>query len=126
MLKFTITLADAPGARLPNPCGSGVPFVAPNFAVVNVTSLAGREPMFCTVIAPTTVEASARLSAELTTSLTKLQGVGPAVKLKLTVPRLVAPSCNCSVAVIVWPEVRLPSAVKEKSRATQLLAAIAP
>jgi hypothetical protein len=46
LTKFTVVLMVAPGARLPRLCGKGVPFVAPNFAVVSITLVAVVAPMF--------------------------------------------------------------------------------
>ena len=68
LVKFTVVFTVAPGARLPSACGSGVPFVAPSFAVVSVTLLAVTAPMFWMLILPTTVVAFIRVSVELTTT----------------------------------------------------------
>ena len=100
-VKSTMALAESPGARLPKLCGNGEPLVDPSLAVVSDTLLAGREPMFCTVIVARTFVLLVRCNEEETTNLTLPQGAGPAVKVKLTVPRLLAPSCSCKVAVIV-------------------------
>ena len=73
--KFTVVLTDAPGARLPRLCGSGVPLVAPNLAVVSITLFAVAEPAFCTVTAACTFDGSVRVRVELTISLTPPHGV---------------------------------------------------
>ena len=75
LVKLKVVLTVAPGARLPRLCGSGVPLVAPNFAIVSITLFAVVEPMFCTVTAASTVDESARLRVEPTTTLTPPQGV---------------------------------------------------
>src|SRR5262249_30978665 len=50
--------------------------------------------------------------------------VWPSTKLNETVPRLAAPSCNCSAAVSVAPQ--FPMATKVKGNATVVLALSAP
>jgi hypothetical protein len=46
LTKFTVVLTLAPAAILPRLCGSGVPFVAPNLAVVSITFAAFVDPIF--------------------------------------------------------------------------------
>jgi hypothetical protein len=40
LVKLTVVLIVAPGAKLPSDCGSGDPFAAPSFALVSMTLLA--------------------------------------------------------------------------------------
>src|SRR4030095_7459355 len=66
LLKLTVVLTEAPGARLPNACGNGVPLVAPSLAVVNITLLAVTAPMFWIVRVATTVVGLLRDSDDVT------------------------------------------------------------
>jgi len=50
--------------------------------------------------------------------------IAPSVMVNVTVPKFVAPSCSCSVRVMLLPQD--PAAVKAKSLATLPLGAIAP
>src|SRR4030095_13045991 len=74
LLKLTVVLTEAPGARLPRLCGNGVPLVAPSLAVVNITLLAVAEPRFWIETAAATLVPLVRLSVEVTTRLTPPQG----------------------------------------------------
>ena len=67
LVKLTVVLTEAPGARLPKACGNGAPLVAPSFALVSITLLAVTAPMFWIVIAPETVVAFVRVKVEVTT-----------------------------------------------------------
>ena len=52
-VKVMVTVAEAPGARLPMFCGNGVPLMPPRFAVVSVTALAVAVPLLLMVIVAT-------------------------------------------------------------------------
>ena len=113
--KSRVLVTVSPGTILPRLCGKGVPTVDPSLAEINKALSAGKLPIFWIMIVARTFDGLVRWSDELTTNLTMLHGVGPAVKLKLAVPRLVAPSCSWRVAVIVCPGDNPGSAVKVKS-----------
>ena len=119
--KFTVAVAEPPGAIVPSDCGSGVPLVLPSLAIVSEALLAGKVPMLLTVIIAWTVLGLVHVRVEVVISLTLPHGVGPAVNVKVTGPRLV-----CNVAVIVCPGVSAGSAVNVKSRPTVAPGAIVP
>src|SRR6266550_7127742 len=75
LAKLTVVVTEAPGARLPRPCGNGVPLVAPSFAVVTITLFAVSEPMFLIVTVADTFPAVLRVNVEVTSSLTCPHGV---------------------------------------------------
>ena len=75
LTKLTVVLTVAPGARSPRLCGSGVPVVAPNFAVVSITLVAFVEPIFWIATAACTVDESIRVRVEPAVILTPPQGV---------------------------------------------------
>lgn len=50
-VKVMVTVANAPGERLPMFCGNGVPLIPPRFAVLSVTALAVAVPLLLMVIA---------------------------------------------------------------------------
>ena len=101
VVKLTCVMAEAPISKVPRLGDTNDPPVDPSIAEVNVTLSAGSVPMFCTVTVAVTVPDSRCSADEVITSLIPPHGDEPAVKLKVTVPKLVAPSCNWSVAVIV-------------------------
>ena len=95
LVKSTVPPLDPPGAMFPSACGSGVPLVAPNFAIVSEAPFAGNEPWLVTVYVALTLVGPVRANVEVTTSLTMPHpDCEPTIKVYATVPRLIAPSCS--------------------------------
>jgi hypothetical protein len=69
LVKLTVVLKVAPGARLPPDCGNGVPFVAPSFALFITTLLAVTALIFWMLILATTVVEFCLVNVVVTTTL---------------------------------------------------------
>ena len=74
LVKLSVVLKVAPGARVPTDWGSGDPFVAPSLPVVSITLLAVTAPVFWRVTLATTVVEFMRVNVALLTMLTVPQG----------------------------------------------------
>ena len=99
--------------------------MAPSLAVVSTTLFAIPVPVLLIVIVAMVLAPLHDNTLEVEIRGAPAQAVlQPNVKLNVTLPRLVAPSCNCRVSVITSPQ--LPFAVNAKFLVTDWFIARAP